>query len=159
MKKVLMIILILLLSITLIITFFSLWIYHENKTAENNNFLKTIGVYVLDTDKTSLGIYKNTTLKFKKLVIAFNKDGTFHMNMDVPFICDSSGLWNAGGGNLDDWNWLYYRSWNFAQYKKNTGDQFTRPWTSDSIFYINSATPKKGQQGINQIYFRKISTN
>lgn len=132
------------------------WINMVDKKAETNNFNKQIGVYFLDIYKTDLGFYSRDTGIYKNLQIEFKSDGTFYMNMKVPFLFDSIGKWNASGNGLEDWNWLYYKSWDYSLYKKNTGNQFTSPWTLDSSFYINGATPQKGQKGIQMIYFTKI---
>lgn len=121
-----------------------------NRTGEDINFQKQLGTYCLDLNKTSLGDYEKHKTVFKSLQITFNKDGTFYLNMKVPFIYDSSGEWKAGGIGLDEWNYLYYKS------NRNINTQFTSPWTKDSIFYLNSVTPQKGEKEIPVIYFKKL---
>lgn len=141
------------------IVFFSsiyLWINKEKNKAKTVNFKKQLGVYALDIKKTELGIYSKKVDIYKNLQISFNLDGTFNMNMKVPFLFDSIGKWNAAGNGLEDWNWLYYESWDYSKYKENIGNQFTSPWTVDFSFYINGATPQKGEQGIQMIYFIKV---
>jgi hypothetical protein len=121
-----------------------------DRTVKDINFEKQLGTYCLDLDKTSLGDYEKHKTLFKNLQITFKKDGTFYLNMKVPFIYDSSGEWKAGGIGLDEWNYLYYKS------NLNINTQFTSPWTKDSIFYLNSVTPQKGEKEIPVIYFKKI---
>ena len=144
------------------IVFFSsmyLWFNKEKNKAKMVNFKKQLGVYGLDIKKTKLGIYSKKVDIYKNLRIYFNPDGTFNMNMKVPFLFDSIGKWNAAGNGLEDWNWLYYESWDYSTYKENFGNQFTSPWTVDSSFYINGATPQKGEEAIQMIYFTKIPSD
>jgi hypothetical protein len=134
------------------------WYGNQNgdEKAEQRHFQEQLGTYVLDINKTNLGEYRKDSDIYKKLYITFKSDSTFSMTMKVPFIYDSVGIWNAAGGGLEDWNWLWYKSWGYSDYKKNKGDQFTSPWTKDSIFYLNSTTPQKGFVFIQEIYFKKI---
>lgn len=120
------------------------------------NFYKQLGIYRLDVTQTDLGIYSKDITRYRNLCIMFKEDNTFCMNMRVPFFFDSIGKWNAAGSGLEEWNWLYYKKWDYSKYDENTGDQFTSPWTSDSIFYINGATPEKGNTGIQRIFFKKL---
>jgi hypothetical protein len=132
-------------------------IKRDDRSAKEKNFHKQIGIYVLDINKTALGIYSKDSVLYKCLRIVFRTDSTFSMNMRVPFMYDSVGKWVPAGGGLDDWNRLFYKSWNYQKYDKNAGNQFTQPWTKDSIFYINGATPQDRAEFIQEIYFRKIS--
>ena len=155
-KNGLKIIGIILTIILLVFLSMYLLINKEDDKVKMINLKKQVGVYTLDITKTELGIYTKEIDMYKNLQISFNSNGTFYMNMKVPFLFDSVGKWNAAGNGLEDWNWLYYESWGYSDYKENTGNQFTSPWTADSSFYINGATPKKGKKGIQMIYFRKI---
>jgi hypothetical protein len=49
---------------------------------------------------------------------------------------------------------LKYQNFNYP--KNGTGEQFTRPEYPDSSFLLNSSTPQKGDQFIEEIYFKKI---
>jgi hypothetical protein len=69
------------------------------------------------------------------------------MNMSVPFIYDSSGKWNAAGGGLEDWNWLWYKS------NPEIRTQFDQCSLTDSTFLLNSATPQKEQKNVARIFF------
>jgi hypothetical protein len=153
--------LIILFATVLIITdivYFYLQFYYAANVAQQRNFQKQIGTYALDIKKTILGDYDKDSSYYKNLRIFFKDDSSFSLNMKVPFIYDSIGKWNAAGAGLEDWNWLYYKSWDYSKYEKNTGDQFTQPWTNDSIFYMNGATPQLERKGIQRIYFRKLSS-
>lgn len=121
--------------------------------AQKRNFEKQLGTYSLDLDKTNFGNFYPDYQLYKKLQITFFRDSTFRLNMKVPFIFDSTGKWIPAGGGLEDWNWLFYKS------NENISTQFTEPWTIDSIFYMNSTTPQKGEKNIKEIYFKKISSN
>jgi len=68
--------------------------------------------------------------------------------MKVPFIYDSVGHWKAG--NMKEWNYLYYGK------NKNINTQFSRPEMPESTFLLNSTTPQKGAEFIQEIYFKKI---
>ena len=149
----LIVIAVLLLSTPLI---WYVWYHYEDSIAEKRNFNMQLGVYQLDINKTDLKSYKSDSLLYKKLRITFNDDATFQMNMKVPFIYDSVGKWNAGGGDYEDWNYLYYRNWGYSKYEKNVGDPFTQPTIPDSIFYMNSTTPQQNQDALQRIYFKKI---
>lgn len=120
------------------------------------NFKNQLGTYVLDIHKTVLGNYSKDSTGYKNLRITFKADSTFSMNMKVPFICDSIGRWNAG--NMKEWNYLWYKQWGYKDYEIGKGNQFTRPYTTDSnvYFLINATTPQDGAAFIQEIYFRKI---
>ena len=116
---------------------------------QKENFQRQLGNYILD-DKTNLGDYYFDRELYRKLTITFNNDSTWNLNMQVPFLYDSIGTWTASSGHLEEWNWLYYKN------NPKISTQFTEPWTNDSIFYLNSATPKVGQPNIKEIYFKKV---
>jgi hypothetical protein len=122
-----------------------------DKKAKVRNFNMQIGTYLLDIKRTNLGVYNKDTTLYKQLLIFFKSDSTFYLNMNVPFIYDSVGKWSVAGAYIEDWNILYFKRNN------KISDQFTSPWSEDSIFYINSATPREGNELIQKIYFRKIS--
>jgi hypothetical protein len=80
------------------------------------------------------------------------------MNMSVPFIFDSLGKWKAG--NMNEWNYLWYKQWGYEDFENGRGNQFTRVYLasdSNEYFLINAATPKYGFDCIQVIYFRKVS--
>ena len=121
-----------------------------NNVAKKKNFQKQLGTYVLDIRRTNLGSYAKDSDLFKNLYITFKEDSTFIMNMKTPFIYDSIGIWNVGGTGVEAWNYLSYKR------NRNITTQFTQPWTSDSIFYMNSTTPRDSADFIQEIYFKKI---
>jgi len=122
----------------------------SSQEAKKRNFHKQLGTYKLDIRKTNLGNYLVDSDLYAKLIITFDIDSTFEMNMQVPFIFDSIGKWEAGYG-LDEWNWIYYKSNNEIK------TQFDQCCLQDSTFYLNSTTPKKGFESIKKIYFKKIN--
>ncbi len=142
--------------IGLLLILFAIYLRVEyvNWRARNEHFQKQIGNYTLNVDKTDLGVYKKDSSLYRNLTLSFKEDGTFSLNMQVPFIFDSVGTWKASGLSLDEWNTLYYKSWNYSN--NNSGEQFTQCCDTDSTFYINSATPQKGQENIQEIYFKKL---
>lgn len=150
-KKIgLILLFLLLLTVVLKATYF----YRCNKlnNVEKTKHLKElIGHYRMDIKRTNLGRYINKSDLYSSLELSLNEDTTFKLNMEVPFIYDTIGKWSVSGNSLDEMNNLIYQNNNkihtqFTQlYKNNT----------DSIFYLNSATPKKGQDGIKEIYFIK----
>lgn len=117
---------------------------------KSKHFRNLLGTYILDTTKTDLSSYQDNYSAYKNLSITFRSDSTFHLNMSVPFIYDSTGKWEASAGGLEDWNWIYYKS------NSNISTQFTEPWTKDFIFYLNSVTPQVGQTSVSTIYFKKV---
>lgn len=130
---------------------------------ENNKFLNErknliIGSYVIDLERTNLGIYSDSIDLYKNLTLTFHKNMTFVMNQKVPFIADSSGIWEVGG--MNKWCVLYYTSF-VEKYNKEVGDQFTVPYldNGDRIMYINSLTPQASQlrlTDMQRVYFKKI---
>ena len=128
---------------------------YVDRQGRNEHFQKQIGVYKLDVYKTDLGVYRKDSLTYKELILTFKEDGTFSFNMKVPFINESIGKWKASGSSLDEWNNLYYKSWDYA--KGNSGEQFTQCCDVDTTFYINSPTPQIGEKNIRKIYFKKLN--
>lgn len=127
-----------------------------DKKARENHFQKQLGTFVLDIQKTDLGQYRENVSTYKNLTLTFNEDYTFYFNMKVPFIYDSVGTWKSSGSSIEEWNTLYYNSWDYS--KSSTGEQFTQCCDAESTFYINSATPQSGKENIKRIYFKKISS-
>jgi len=65
--------------------YFAFWyIGNEHYLKEKERSL--IGTYRLDLDRTDMGIYKDSMDCYKDLCLEFKSDGTFKMNMEVPFI-------------------------------------------------------------------------
>lgn len=148
-------------TISMIITLF-LFVSCGYNEAKKKVFKQQVGCYVLDINRTDLGEYRRDSLIYKKLKITFYKDSTFVINMAVPFLFEENGKWVADAGNPESWNWLSYSSWlKTKEVSVNSGDQFTGIYKSgnDSIFYINSATPKKNRGFIQEIYLKKILTS
>ena len=116
------------------------------------NRVELIGSYLIDLDKTDLGLYSKNITTYKNLKFFLNGDSTFRLNMDVPFIYDSSGTWLPAGSGLEDWNHLYF------QKNKSFDTQFSSFWSADSIIYLNSTTAKERRHNIGRIYFKKIGS-
>jgi len=127
------------------------WYYYGDRKAAKRRFREQIGTYYLDIKKTKLGTYSVDAALYQKLRITFKSDSTFSTNMQVPFLYDSTGKWESGGGGLEDWNWLNYKS------NTNIRTQFDQCCLPDSTFYLNSPTPQEGQESIQRIYFKKLS--
>jgi len=123
---------------------------------KGNKAKSYVGIFVLDLEKTDLGIYSDSIELYKDLTIEFKRNGTFKFNKSVPFIADTTGyLKTARAGR---WNEIYYNNWK----GKITNDQIGHigVYDGDSIFYINSVTPRADQIGksnVYQVFFRKIS--
>lgn len=130
--------------------------YWDSKS-RNKNLSNLIGTYMLDINKTNLGNYKSEVDKFKNLRLFINPNYTFKFNMKVPFIYDSIGTWKSAGSSIDEWNMLYYESWDYSG--GVTGEQITRCCEADSTVYLNSVTPQKGYQLVEKIWFKKISSS
>ena len=133
------------------IGYFAFWYignWHYLKEKERS----LIGTYQLDLNRTDMGIYKDSMDCFKDLKVEFRSDGTFKMNMEVPFILSSTGTWKVGGMNR--WNTIRYDT-------AGLEDQISQPYLNenDTVFYINSVTPKKSEpylNGVNVVYFKKV---
>ena len=148
--------LILIVGVVVFIVGATIWYAYASREGRSKNFQAQLGSYVLDTRKTVLGAYSKDSDLYKNLRINFKSDSTFSMNMKVPFIFDSVGRWSAG--NMKEWNYLWYKKWGYKNYESGKGNQFTRPYISDSnvYFLINATTPQIGE-GIQEIYFKKVS--
>ena len=121
--------------------------YARKKHAE-----KLFGVYVLDIQKTDLGVYKFETEKYKNLQIIFEKDMTFRMSMSVPFAFDSCGTWEAESFGVEDWGKVYFKRKNYIIDAPLSGC-----CSADSTMYLNSVTPVEGKQPVSAIYFKKLN--
>ena len=123
-----------------------------NREEKNINFSKLIGVYQIDKNRTDFAEYKNNIKLYETLTIKLNSDSTFKFNMSVPFIFDTIGKWHCSGSNIDEMNFLIFNSNNKIK------TQFTQLYfdKGDSIFNLNSNTPRVGQSSINEIYFIKL---
>lgn len=112
---------------------------------------RIIGEYVLDLHRTNLDIYKDSIAKYKHLKLTFKTDNTFSFSFSVPFMADTCGTWKVGG--MGEWCKIIYHN--------HIEDQFGAPYRegTDSVLYINSATPQLSQRlrsNVYQIFFKKI---
>ena len=110
-----------------------------------------VGKYKLDIHRTNLGIYKKKVEKYKGLILTFNADKTFSLNISVPFMARTNGKWNIGGVG----------EWCEIEYSNTIKDQFAVPYedNGDSILYINSPTPQKTYKKptlIDKVFFVRI---
>ncbi len=123
----------------------------KSEKVKREKFDKLLGSYMLDVKRTDLGTYSPDSLYYKDLNIKFLSDSTFRMNKSVPFIFDSIGIWETGGNSIDDINNIYYKR------KVGIKTQFTILYfdSGDSIFYMNSVTPREKQKPIHKIFFKK----
>ena len=131
---------------------YGIYIWIDNK-GEKDKFNRQIGSFIIDLSDTKLGAYSRDSLKYKNLILTFNSDHTFRLNMNVPFIYDSSGTWTVPGAMSSDWNYIYYHR------NKSIRTQFSNMLTSDSTFLLNSVTPQVDSIPVNQIYFKKLKDN
>ena len=125
-------------------------LYFVSKKAHNDHWRRQLGTFILDVDKTDLGVYKRNEAIYKNLTITFYPNYTFKFNMKVPFIYDSIGTWSVSGSNIDEWNQIYYGG------DKSMHNPFDQCCRSDSTFYVSSVTPQKGQPFLQEIVFKKL---
>ena len=131
--------------------YFAFW-YIGNRQHLKEEERRIVGTYRLDLDHTDMGIYKDSMDCYKDLSLEFKSDGTFKMNMEVPFILGSTGSWKVGGMNR--WNSIRYDTLGLE-------DQISQPYLdeNDTVFYFNSVTPKESERYINGVYvvyFKKV---
>ena len=124
-------------------------------------FKEQIGTYILDTRSTDLGPYLKDSLIYKKLRITFKPDSTFVLNMDVPFMKDSFGIWEATEGDPD-----YNVNLMFFGNDKRLLDLKFHPSLiqfglsedeKGSVLLIINSYSKRSYKCINLIKFRKIN--
>ena len=150
-KKPLIVLPVLVFIVITILVALYFWYDYSNKQAKKRRFKEQIGTYYLDIKKTKLGTYSKEAALYQNLSITFKSDSTFSTNMQVPFLYDSTGTWDPGGGGVEDWGWLSYKRNSVIQ------TQFDQCCLPDSTFYLNSATPQEGQEFIQEIYFKKLN--
>lgn len=132
----------------------------QNKIYSKKATSSLIGTFVLDLERTDLGMYSDSIDDYKDLTIEFKKDKTFKFNKSVPFIADTIGTWEARGAGVEKWNYIYYDNWKAKYAKGITGDQFSFIDEGDFVFYINSIIPRADQlrkSDVRVVYFKKIN--
>lgn len=133
-----------------------LWACSSNSYKREKAY-RIVGEYVLDTLRTKLPQDATKEINYSNLRLKFNADYTFELSEAVPFIADSAGTWTVGG--MDEWCKLNYNL--VGKNGKVISDQFGMPHLqdSDTIIYINSATPnpKININGLGKIYFKKTA--
>jgi hypothetical protein len=111
----------------------------ETGKNKNNCFKSQVGTYVFDASHTGrLGKYVLDSIKDFR--ITFNKDSTFHSNMQVDFFSDTIGTWETGncGGFESPGLIKYYTSPSEEQFGVcQEGDSF---FTKISPYYRGSVT-------------------
>jgi hypothetical protein len=145
------------LTIVLVSASIFLRLKYVDKKEERKNWHSALGTYQLDIKRTKLSKYEKDTAIYKNLTWTLREDSTFIFSMDVPFIYDSTGRWNAGGSGIDEWNYIYYRKWGYSKYQKDLGDQFAHCCAADSTININSVTPQAGKVPVNKLVFKKLN--
>ena len=138
--------------LSLIIIGYALYWYISDCHYKETKFRNIVGKYKLDTNRTDLGIYKDSIYKYTYLTLTFNADYTFFLNFPVPFMNKMNGKWKVGGVG----------EWCEIEYSNTIKDQFSVPYedNGDSILYINSATPQHSQiykSDVYKIYFVKAN--
>jgi hypothetical protein len=129
----------------------------ENHKYLNKKANTLIGTFILDLERTNLGKYSDSINEYKNLTLEFKRDKTFRINKSVPFIADTAGIWKVGG--MEEWAYIYYNNWKDKYDKGIPGDQITEGYLNngDSIFYINSVTPRSDQfrnSDVHVVYFK-----
>ena len=149
------IVVILFMSVFLSIFFVKdLFLYLLNKkdqSVKQKNFKELVGVYVLDTLRTDLSNYRDQKIEFSTLTLSLFNDSTFILNINVPFIYDSSGRWNAKGNSIEETNRMIFKR------NPKIGVQFSKIYLDkkDSVLYLISTTPQQDAFPIQRIYFMK----
>lgn len=108
-----------------------------------------IGTYVIDINRTELGIYLKDSALYKDLTISFKGDFSFIMNKKVPFIFDSIGTWTSKGTDVEDWYWMVYKN-------SKIDTQWSGCCFDGNFILLNSVTPQVGKKSVSQIYFQKL---
>jgi len=172
-----------LLVIAAITGYIYVWSYVPSWKVED--FKKQTGAYILDLKNSDLKGYEKDSALYKNLTITFRADGTFILNRDVPFIYDSSGIWQADSWESDDaiCSEMYYHKNLAADKKDGYSQRFsivglhyhktipaykdegpnsidTKKDTMlkdiDSSFSMGDVRHKEGKEGVNILTFKKI---
>lgn len=75
---------------------------------KRNNRINQIGTYLIDSIKTTWGTYDKN--KFKNVRITFNQNGTYLVNMKVPFLIDATGSWIEADGGFEEYGKITYNN-------------------------------------------------
>ncbi len=132
------------------IAIISFLIHRENLKIINS----FVGQYKLDNIQTKLGGYEKDKNIYASLELELKEDGTYKFNMAVPFILDSCGTWYLNGDGSEG-------SWYVMKSSKNPlrSSYYTQVSLykdgDDTVFYMNSVTPRHDQESIQLIYFKK----
>ena len=111
---------------------------------------KTMGVYKIDLKKTDFTKFSEQEInQFKNLTLTFTKD-SFRLNMQVPFLYDSSGYWIADHQYFEEMSNLFFDK------NPQISNQFGRCCFKDSTMSLISAKPKERDKFVGEIYFKKI---
>lgn len=145
-RNSLFITIILLISIIALIYFRLIYL---DEVAKRENLNKQVGEYILDLPKTDLGQYTTDRVRYGKLKLLINRDGTFKFNISVPFVFKINGKWKAAGYDIDEWNILYYENTNIKI-------PMTKCCLSDSTIYLNGMEPQDGERSVQELHFKKV---
>ena len=111
---------------------------------------KTMGVYKIDLKKTDFSKFSEREInQFKNLTLTFTKD-SFRLNMQVPFLYDSSGYWIADHQYFEEMSNLFFDK------NPKIDAQFCSCCLQDSTIMLNSTKPKQENKFVGEIYFKKI---
>ena len=124
-------------------------------------FKEQTGTYELYIPGTNMRSYLKDTGLYKNLTITYKPDSTFVLNMDVPFLKDSFGIWEAVERDFD------YHSVDMMFFSTDKSLLDLEPhaptiqfalniYDNVSILEVRNASSKRGYKNINSIKFRKI---
>ena len=116
-----------------------------------------VGVYMLDLERTDLGIYSDSIDMYRDLTIEFKRNKTFKLNKSVPFIADTMGTWSPRG--TQRCACIYYNNKPNKNNYAIAGNHFSFIKEGSPILYINSVSPRADQfrkSDVHTVYFKKI---
>ena len=113
-----------------------------------------VGTYQFDAQKTYLGAYSEDSIHYSQLMLTLSNDSTFFTNMRVPFLIDTCGKWSSDGIGLEQWNYLYFCSWDLSKYEPNKGNQFGSLAPDSTMEVIGPY--RDGVEGSQYLWFKKV---
>lgn len=90
--------------------------------------MNQVGTYMIDLIQTRWRKYDKN--KFKNVKIIFYQNGTYSVNMKVPFLVDTTGTWVEAEGGFEEYGEIAYSN---SKFKCPTYGRIKKPYYYVSI--------------------------
>jgi hypothetical protein len=121
--------------------------FYYREIEQRNNKLNHIGTFIIDTNETVFGEYKKQ--EYRNLEITFKDDRTYSMNMEVPFLIDTTGTWVESEGGFEAFGEITYSN---TSYRSQTSEGISN---QNYLIHTNDPIPRNGQPKMEYLVLRK----